>query len=99
MVGTLYGRVRETLAGRRFPLVYGADCAVLLAAVPALAEVAGGAGPVFIDGHEDAPTMGAPTTREAANMGGAPPPGLTRPPAPGPGRRPPRVLRPGAPGT
>ena len=26
----LYGRVRDTLARGRFPLVYGADCAVLL---------------------------------------------------------------------
>src|SRR6266568_3197084 len=38
-------------------LIYGADCAVLLGAVPALADVLGGAGLVFIDGHEDATTM------------------------------------------
>ena len=52
----------------RFPLVYGADCAVLLGAVPGLADVLGGAGLVFIDGHEDATTMEACTTGEAANM-------------------------------
>ena len=61
-------RVRAALARGRFPLIYGADCAVLLAAVPALADVVGGAGLVFIDGHEDATTMEVSTTGEAANM-------------------------------
>jgi arginase len=68
MADVVYSRVRDTLARGRFPLVYGADCAVLLAAVPALADVAGGAGLVFIDGHEDATPMELSTSGEAANM-------------------------------
>ena len=68
MVDMLNARVRAVLAQGRFPLIYGADCAVLLGAVPALADVLGGAGLVFIDGHEDATTMEASTTGEAANM-------------------------------
>jgi hypothetical protein len=68
MVAVLSGRVRGALARGRFPLVYGADCAVLLAAVPALADVAGAAGLVFIDGHEDATPMELSASGEAANM-------------------------------
>ena len=68
MVGMVQARVRATVAQGRFPLIYGGDCAVLLAAVPALADVLGGAGLVFIDGHEDATTMEASTSGEAANM-------------------------------
>jgi arginase len=68
MVDAVYGRVRTTLQQRRFPLAYGADCAVLLGAVPALANILGGAGLLFIDGHEDATPMERSTTGEAANM-------------------------------
>ena len=68
MVDALYGRVRAALARGRFPLVYGADCAVLPGAVPALASVAGGAGPVFIDGHEDATPRELSASGEAANV-------------------------------
>ncbi len=68
MADVVYSRVHDALARGRFPLVYGADCAVLLAAVPALADVAGGAGLVFIDGHEDATPMELSTSGEAANM-------------------------------
>jgi arginase len=68
MADTLYERVRAGLASGRFPLVYGADCATLFATVPAMADVAGSAGLVFIDGHEDATTMEASGTGEAANM-------------------------------
>jgi arginase len=68
----------------------------LLAAVPALAEVAGRAGLVFIDGHEDATTMEASTTGEAANMEVALLLGLTGQRAPEPVRRHTGVLRPGA---
>src|SRR5215469_9323649 len=57
MTGALYRRVRASLSAGRFPFVYGADCAVLLAAVPALRDVAGQAGLVFVDGHEDATPM------------------------------------------
>jgi arginase len=68
MVGMVHGRVRAALARGRFPLLYGADCAVLLGAVPALAGVLGAAGLVFIDGHEDATPMELSTSGEAANM-------------------------------
>ena len=68
MVTALYDRVRAAVASGQFPLVYGADCAVLLAAVPALADAAGSAGLVFIDGHEDATPMETSDTGEAANM-------------------------------
>ena len=64
LVNMLRARVRAALAQGRFPLIYGADCAVLLGAVPALADVLGGAGLVFIDGHEDATTMEASMTGE-----------------------------------
>ena len=68
MLHTLHGRVRAALRLGRFPLVYGADCSVLLAAVPVLAGAAGRAGLVFVDGHEDATPMELSPTGEAANM-------------------------------
>jgi arginase len=96
MAGMLYGRVRSTLAQGRFPLVYGADCAVLLAAMPALADVAGAAGLVFIDGHEDATPMELSASGEAANMEVAMLLGLTGQRAPEPLRSGVGVLRPDA---
>jgi arginase len=96
MVDALYDRVRATLARGRFPLVYGGDCAVLLGAVPALASVAGQAGLVFIDGHEDATPMERSATGEAANMEMAFLLGLTGQQAPEPLRRSAGVLRPEA---
>ncbi len=96
MVDLVHARVRAALAAGRFPLIYGADCAVLLAAVPALTDVAGGAGLVFIDGHEDATTMEASTTGEAANMEVAFLLGLTGQRAPEPLRSGAGVLRPQA---
>jgi len=68
MVDTVYGRVRGSLAERRFPLLYGADCAVLLAAIPALRDTTGRAGLLFVDAHEDATTMATSLDGEAANM-------------------------------
>jgi len=68
MVGGLHRRVGASLSADRFPLVYGADCSVLLGAVPALRDVAGQAGLVFLDGHEDATPMDLSPTGEAANM-------------------------------
>jgi len=68
MVEAVYARVRATLQAGRFPVLYGGDCAVLLGAVPALRDVCGSAGLLFIDGHEDATTMEQSTTGEAANM-------------------------------
>jgi len=96
MVGMLHARVRATLAQGRFPLIYGADCAVLLGAVPALADVLGGAGLIFIDGHEDATTMEVSTTGEAANMEVAFLLGLTGQRAPEPLRGHAGMLRPEA---
>jgi arginase len=68
MIGELYHRVHVSLSAGRFPFIYGADCSVLLAAVPALRDVAGQAGLVFVDGHEDATPMDLSTSGEAANM-------------------------------
>src|SRR6478735_2933501 len=68
MIDALYRRVCSSLSAGRFPFVYGADCSVLLAAVPALRDVAGRAGLVFVDGHEDATPMDLSTSGEAANM-------------------------------
>lgn len=68
MVDSVFGRVSATLRQGRFPLLYGADCAVLLGAIPALRDVQASAGLLFVDGHEDATTMEASTTGEAANM-------------------------------
>lgn len=96
MVGDVYERVRAALRGGRFPLLYGADCAVLLGAVPALRDTAGGAGLLLVDGHEDATTMAESKTGEAANMEIALLAGLTGDPAPGPLRRWLPALSPGA---
>ncbi len=68
MLEELYGRITASVSAKRFPFVYGADCAVLLATVPALAEVLGKAGLVFVDGHEDATPMELSTSGETANM-------------------------------
>ena len=96
MADILYGRVREALARGRFPMVYGGDCAVLLAAVPALASAAGTAGLVFIDAHEDATPMELSASGEAANMEVALLLGLTGQQAPEPLRSRVDVLRPEA---
>jgi arginase len=69
---------------------------VLLGAVPALAEILGEAGLVFIDGHEDATPMERSTSGEAANMEVAFLLGLTGQQAPEPLRRAVGVLRPEA---
>jgi arginase len=68
MVEAVYARVRDALRDGRFPLLYGGDCAALLGAVPALRDVVGSAGLIFVDGHEDATTMEESETGEAANM-------------------------------
>jgi arginase len=83
MISAVYRRVRAALAARHLPLIYGADCAVLLGAVPALKDVHGKAGLVFIDGHEDATPMELSASGEAANMEIAPLLGLTGERAPG----------------
>ena len=60
--------VAQVLHRRHFPVVYGGDCAVLLAAVPSLAAVAGRTGLLLLDGHEDATPMERSASGEAANM-------------------------------
>jgi arginase len=68
MVDAVHARVRAALQAGRFPLTYGGDCSLLLGAVPAVRDVCGTAGLIFVDGHEDATTMEQSTTGEAANM-------------------------------
>jgi arginase len=96
MADALHDRIRAALAAGRFPLVYGADCAVLLAAVPALAETAGSAGLVFVDGHEDATAMETSGSGEVANTEVAFLLGLTGQQAPEPLRGRTGALRPEA---
>lgn len=68
MVDGVYARTSGTLRAGRFPLLYGADCAVLLGALPALRDVHGPAGLLFLDAHEDATTLERSGSGEAANM-------------------------------
>lgn len=96
LVESVFERTREVLRAGRFPLLYGGDCAVLLGAVPALRDVYGSAGLLFVDGHEDATTMEQSTTGEAANMEVALLLGLTGRQAPEPMRSRLPALRPEA---
>jgi hypothetical protein len=73
MVDTVYSRVRHSLRTGRFPLLYGADCAVLLAAIPALRDTTGRAG-----GHGN--TL-VPSPWQARHSGGLAPSGSRRPSA------------------
>jgi arginase len=68
MVAGVHARTSTALRDGRRPLLYGADCAVLLGAIPALRDAQGSAGLLFIDGHEDATTMEGSDSGEAANM-------------------------------
>jgi len=67
-VGAVHSAVSASIGAGRFPVMYGADCAVLLGAVPALRERHGLAGLLFVDGHEDATTTLDACGGEAANM-------------------------------
>jgi arginase len=96
MVEAVYARVQTALGAGRFPFVYGGDCAALLGAVPAVRDVCGTAGLLFVDGHEDATTMDETTTGEAANMEVALLLGMTADHAPEPMRSRLPVLRPEA---
>jgi arginase len=93
MVEAAYARVRAALTADRFPFLYGGDCSVLLGAVPAVSEVCGSAGLLFVDGHEDATTMEQSTTGEVANMEIALLLGMTGQQAPQPMRSRSPVLR------
>jgi arginase len=68
MIQQLGTALRASIAGGHFPLVYGADCSVLLAALPALRDTMSEPGLVFIDGHEDATPLEQSPDGEAANM-------------------------------
>jgi arginase len=68
MVEMVHERVEAALAAGRFPIVYGADCTVLLGAVPALRDVAGRAGLLSLDAHEDTTSLDSSPDGEAANM-------------------------------
>jgi arginase len=68
MIEAVRARVSCALARGHFPFVYGADCTVLLGAVPALRDAVGRAGLVFADGHEDTTPLDASPDGEAANM-------------------------------
>jgi arginase len=67
MVEQLHAAVSGSLAAGRFSVVSGADCSVLLGAVPALRDHAGSAGLVFVDGHEDTTPLDVSPDGEAAN--------------------------------
>jgi arginase len=68
LVEALCERVGAALAAGRFPLVYGAECSVLLGAISALRDHHGRAGLVFVDGHEDTTPLDVSPDGEAANM-------------------------------
>jgi arginase len=68
MIQQLSVGLRASIAAGRFPLVYGADCSVLMAALPALQDSIGEPGLLFIDGHEDATPLQRSPDGEAANM-------------------------------
>jgi len=68
MVDALDVRVGDALSTGRFPLVYGADCSVLLSTVPALRDAVGEAGLLCVDGHEDATPVELSDSGEVANM-------------------------------
>lgn len=68
MIPALRAALSKSLSAGEFPLVYGADCSVLLAALPALRDTAGEPGLLFVDGHEDATPMDRSPVGEAANM-------------------------------
>jgi arginase len=68
MIRELHAELSASISAGQFPLVYGADCSVLLAAIPALRDTVGEPGLLFIDGHEDATPMERSPDGEAANM-------------------------------
>jgi arginase len=68
MIESVHARVGAVARERRVPLLYGADCALLLGAGPALRDAYGVTGLLFVDAHEDATSMESSLTGEAANM-------------------------------
>ncbi len=68
MLRGLRAQLGAALTTNHFPLIYGADCSVLLAAVPALRDAVREPGLLFVDGHEDATRLEESLDGEAANM-------------------------------
>jgi hypothetical protein len=65
MAGTVYSRVGHSLRAGRFPLLYGADCAVLLAAIPALRDSGGRARLLSVPPTASSPCPPRPSPRSA----------------------------------
>jgi arginase len=69
MVQAVYKSVNSALKRRRFPIVIGGDCPILLGCLAAVREIHGSsAGLFFVDGHEDAYPPHKSPTGEAADM-------------------------------
>ena len=67
MIDVLGRRVADAVAQRRFPLIFGGDCTTLLGSVPALRDLRGHIGLLFVDGHEDTMPLDVSKDGEAAN--------------------------------
>jgi arginase len=67
LVDALHERVGDALAADRFPIIYGAECSVLLGAMSGLRDYEGRAGLAFVDGHEDTTPLDVSPDGEAAN--------------------------------
>jgi hypothetical protein len=67
MTDVLGRRVADAVARHRFPLVYGGDCTTPLGSVPALRDLRGHTGLLFVDGHEDTMPLDVSEDGEPAN--------------------------------
>ena len=67
MTDLLGRRIAEAVTRHRFPVVHGGDCATLLGIVPALRDLRGDTGLLFVDGHEDTMPLDVSEDGEAAN--------------------------------
>jgi len=66
MVVAVHRAVGQAFSERRFPIVIGGDCPVILGCLAAARDVHGRVGLMFVDGHEDAwPPHQAPTGQAA----------------------------------
>src|SRR5215510_9930730 len=66
MVAAVHRAVGQAFSERRFPIVIGGDCPVILGCLAAARDVHGRVGLMFVDGHEDAwPPHQAPTGQAA----------------------------------
>ena len=68
MIAAVYADVSVALSASQFPLVYGGDCSVLLATIPAMRDAFVEPGLIFVDGHEDSTPVDRSPDGEAANM-------------------------------